>query len=140
MAGFMLAAIGIANSDWVERDKQVSLQARSASATVVGAPAEPGGGGVARTRVGDVSPDPETVPASPLINNRPDPASGAAVSREPVSSKASVNRHQHDRIRHVQRKQPAKVEVNPRELNIQEPARGSFGYGWNPVNPWPSRW
>jgi hypothetical protein len=142
MAGFMLAAIGVANSDWVERDKQDSLQARPFSATAVRAPAESGGEGLARTRVSTVRPGPETMPASPQVNDRPDPTSATTASREPASSKASVNRHQRDRIRHVQRKPPAKVEVNPRELNTQDPAWGSFGYGWNPyrLNPWPSRW
>jgi hypothetical protein len=127
LAGFMLAAIGIANSDWVERDKQDSLQTRPASTT-----AELGSGGVAPARVSTVSPGPETLPASPQVNDRPDRKSATAMSREPASSKASVNRHQRDRIRHVQRKQPAKVEVNPRGLNTQDPAWGILGYGWNP--------
>jgi hypothetical protein len=86
MAGFMLAAIGVANSDWVERDKQDSLQARPFSATAVRAPAESGGEGLARTRVSTVRPGPETMPASPQVNDRPDPTSATTASREPASS------------------------------------------------------
>jgi hypothetical protein len=143
MAGCMLAAIGLASADWFEAANQHS----PASALVVGTSPESDSADVAHTPVSTGSLRPETMPGSPPVDNRLDPSPGnttpglpAGAFRAPHPSKASHSQHQRDRVRRLQRTQPANVE-NGRGSTTQDPAWGNFGYGWNPypLSPWPSR-
>ena len=151
MAGLMMAGIGVASSDWIERDNQDHLRVADPGSAAA-ARATAGSVGVAPTRVSTDSPGAETMPVRSPVDHRPGTPEQAASSLptrvespapsgEPPLSKAGHNRHQRDRARHVQQKQPAKVELNGRGAT-PDPTWGNVGYGWNPYpfGPWSPRW